>query len=280
MDANLGGRAIFVSALLIGGLSLCSTAFADERVTTVITGPIDIPGALISTTTSIVKGTIDTSGNVIDSRGRVVGHIAFDTSSSVGSLTINTAGSVIDATGRTVGRLVAANPVESTATVTRIIVDANGNIIDTSGKSLGHVVLVTGRTLSGSLNATVDAAGNVIDSSGIVLGHLASGPAVVSQTVTEVVQTAPILPAFGTDVTGRAEKLEATIKSELLAGRITVWQAEKLRAQLAMIADKEAKYVRDHKLSSREQDKLTRHWNEVESILHRCIAENHRNTSM
>lgn len=209
MDAILGGRAIFISALLIGGLSLCSTAFADERVTTVTTGPIDIPGALVSTTTSIVKGTIDTSG-----------------------------------------------------------------------KDLGHVVIVTGRTLSGSQNATVDAAGNVIDSSGIVLGHLASGPAVVSQTVTEVVQTAPILPAFGTDVTGRAEKLEATIKSELLAGRITVWQAEKLRTQLAMIADKEAKYVRDHKLSSREQDKLTRRWNEVESKLHRCIAENHRNTSM
>lgn len=267
-------RSILASVGTVVMLSLGSQALADDPISATVRGVFDIVGAVVNTADGLVTGTVDTAGNVINAAGKTVGYVAFDATSAVGRLTVDTAGNVVDTTGHVVGHVVRGATAATTGSV-RVTIDASGNVIDATGKTVGRVLSNTTGAALTVTQATIDTAGNVVDANGRLIGRIVTAP---HAAATDMAISPSVALTISTDVTGRTAKVNARINAELAAGRITVFQAEKLRAQLALIVDKEAKFVVDRKLSRREQRDLEARWNRVESKLNAAIARNQEYT--
>ena len=89
-------------ALLLSTAAFCSQAKATDYLINVVRPVLDTSGR-------IIQGTVTTSGDIVDSSGRVVGHAV------VGSL--DASGNIIDPSGRTITRVTTTTSTPTTTTV-------------------------------------------------------------------------------------------------------------------------------------------------------------------
>lgn len=172
----------------------------------------------------VVYNTFDASGNVIDSSGKIIGHI----------VTV---------------------PVASAPTLLTGTVQVSGDIVDINGRVIAHVVqgspIVAGTIVSGTVNTSgyiVDAGGNVV---ALAQPEVATGTVTKTTTLvtpsgitrtTEVVGTnfGTMTDVLANAMIARRGEISSSIDQALASGKLTSVQAQDFRAELDQIARSES----------------------------------------
>ena len=140
-------------------------------------------------------GSVDESGNVVDSEGNVIGHVTGDVVNLIGR-TVDTAGQVLDREGNVLGT---AEPLE--------------NVIEGASKAGDE----RKSAVQGDFGVTQE--GNVVDGKETVIGHLVEGEPqnLADRTIKAVDQEGNLMTEEGS-VVGKADIASEAFKSKEVTG--------------------------------------------------------------
>jgi len=241
--------------------------------------------------TQTFKGVINSSGDIVDGRGTVVGRIVMipGTTFDINAMTIDSSGNVLDLHRSTVGRLVfVPETVVSAVPITRTTILPTERFIE-------YQIRLPEKT------TVVERAPAVVTTKETVVRTTAA-PAVVTTTPTVVTKTPTVIttPAVVTTptvittpavvepvVTGlsaaelaiRKAKVEDSIALNLTQGRITDGQAAELKGELDESASKLSKYSSDGILKDREINSILKRWDRILANMDDYMQRNARECS-
>lgn len=229
LGAAIARLTVVAAATLLGGQGALA-----QGTTTGATGPPPLAGRL----------TLDLSGNVIDATGKKVAYIVGGQPGqpSAVRISIDSRGIVTDAAGRSIARLI-VGAADTTNEIAKVAADAGGVVYDRTGTPFGHIVAGAESTREAK-QIHIDEAGRLIDASGATIGQAA------------------VIEKGG--YVDKLTQLEARIKRERLAGKITASQADRLSNEVEDVVRLEQQYTKERALTGREEasllDKLDKIW--------------------